>query len=63
VPAAAATAEDDGWLMTFVTDLRTQTAELWIIDARDMGPPIAAIEIPAWVPAGVHGSWIDDAEI
>lgn len=63
VPAATGMEEDDGWLMTSVTDLRSQTSELWIIDARDMGPPIAAIELPVWVPAGVHGSWIDDTEI
>ena len=53
--------EDHGWLLTYVTDLRTKAAELWIIDAtRIAAGPVAAIEIPAWVPAGVHGSWLDD---
>jgi carotenoid cleavage dioxygenase len=56
------TSEDAGWLLTYVTDLRTKAAELWILDATNItGKPVAAIELPAWVPAGVHGSWIDDA--
>ena len=61
VPDPAGTAEDHGWLMTYVTDLRTNAAELWILDATQVGSrPVAAIELPVWVPAGVHGSWIDD---
>lgn len=60
VPDPSGRAEDDGWLLSFVTDLRSDAAELWILDARDLRRPVAAIEIPARVPAGVHGSWIDD---
>lgn len=56
-------AEDDGWLLTYVTDLRSDAAELWILDARDIRTPVAAVELPVWVPAGVHGSWIDDRAI
>jgi carotenoid cleavage dioxygenase len=55
--------EDHGWLLTYVTDLRTRQAELWILDAtRIAAGPVAAIEIPAWVPAGVHGSWLEERE-
>lgn len=63
VPDPNGTAEDEGWLMTLVTDLRNDAAELWILDAGDIARPVAAIELPAWVPAGVHGSWIDDAAL
>ena len=58
-------AEDHGWLLTYVSDISSgNSAELWILDASDLGkPPVAAIEIPHWVPAGVHGSWIDDKAI
>ena len=31
------TAEDDGWLMSFVTDRETEQSELVILDARDVG--------------------------
>jgi carotenoid cleavage dioxygenase len=59
-----ASSEDAGWLFSYVNDLRTHRSELWIIDASAMrSPPVAAIEIPGWVPAGVHGSWISDAEL
>jgi carotenoid cleavage dioxygenase len=61
-PASSGHQEDDGWLMTYVSDLQTQRSVLEIIDAsRPTAKPVAVIEIPGWVPAGVHGSWIDDA--
>ncbi|WP_197054742.1 carotenoid oxygenase family protein [Paracoccus sp. PAMC 22219] len=63
VPDPEGQAEDDGWLLSFVTDLRANIGELWIIDARDIRKPVASIEIPVWTPAGVHGSWIDDSAI
>lgn len=64
VPDPKGTAEDHGWLLTYVTDLRSDEAELWILDAtRIEAGPVAAIELPVWVPAGVHGSWIDDLAI
>lgn len=64
VPDPKGTAEDHGWLLAYVTDLRSYEAELWILDAtRIEAGPVAAIELPVWVPAGVHGSWIDDLAI
>lgn len=64
VPDPAGTAEDHGWLLTYVSGLRSNAAELWILDAtRIEAGPVAAIELPVWVPAGVHGSWIDDLAI
>ncbi|TPM16336.1 carotenoid oxygenase family protein [Mesorhizobium sp. B2-3-5] len=58
------TAEDDGWLMSYVGDLTTGKGELWIIDAKNMAAkPTAIVEIPVWVPGGIHGSWISDAEL
>lgn len=64
VPDPQGRGEDDGWLLTYVTDLRSNVAELWILDAIQIGAgPVAAIELPAWVPAGVHGAWIGDNEV
>lgn len=64
VPDPTAHAEDDGWLLTYVTDLRTQTAALWILDAHNITrAPVAIIDLPGWVPAGVHGAWIDDTAL
>lgn len=64
VPDPSGTAEDHGWLLTYVSDLRSDAAELWILDATQIeAGPVAAIELPVWVPAGVHGSWIDDLAV
>ena len=62
VPAPNGTSEDDGWLFSFVGDVRTKRGALHILDAKRIhAKPVAVIQIPGWVPAGVHGSWIDDS--
>ena len=63
-PDPNGTSEDDGWLFTYVSNLVRQRSELWIIDAKSIqAKPTAVIEIPAWIPAGVHGSWIPDSAL
>jgi carotenoid cleavage dioxygenase len=50
-----------GWLMTYVYDVSTDTSDLVIVDAGDMGkPPVATIHLPQRVPYGFHGSWLPD---
>jgi carotenoid cleavage dioxygenase-like enzyme len=57
-------AEDDGWLFAYVSDLGTGRSELWILDAGNLrAKPAAVVELGVWVPQGVHGSWIADADI
>ena len=57
-------AEDDGWIFAYVSDLATQLTELWILDATNIkATPTAVVELGVWVPQGVHGSWISDAEL
>ncbi|MEC3953606.1 carotenoid oxygenase family protein [Nocardia sp. CDC153] len=64
VPAADASGEDDGYLLTLVGDGRSGTSELLILDAHDItADPIAAVELPRRVPGGIHGSWIADRRI
>lgn len=59
VPSPNATAEDAGWLMTFVYDENSQRSELLVINAEDMtSEPIARVIIPQRVPYGFHGTWI-----
>lgn len=61
VPAANATNEDDGYLLSYVVDQNTNTSELVVVDAATMDDePVARIHIPARIPAGFHGSWIAD---
>ncbi|WP_435211307.1 carotenoid oxygenase family protein [Streptomyces sp. bgisy034] len=61
-PAAAGTAEDDGYLLTIVSDLKADASQLLVLDASDLST-VAAVELPRRVPAGIHGDWIPDAEM
>lgn len=64
VPKPGATAEDDGWLLTFVYDEVEKTSELVLVNAIDMtSEPVARIIIPTRVPYGFHGTWIPQAQM
>ncbi len=61
VPAAGATAEDEGWLLAFVYDKPTDSSELVVLDATDLtADPVASVAMPRRVPFGFHGSWMPD---
>jgi len=61
VPADGASAEDDGYLLSFVHDPSIDKSELVILDASQVEKdPVARIHLPVRVPAGFHGSWIAD---
>lgn len=50
--------EDDGYLVTLVTDSNTWQSECLVFDARDITPgPICRVPLPQRVPAGFHASW------
>lgn len=63
------TAEDDGYLITFVhdeaqVDTATATTEMWIMDAKTMGAtPLAIINMPQRVPYGFHGLWLTEEQL
>lgn len=62
VPRSAHSAENDGWLVTYVYDLQGQRSDFVVLDARDVaGPPVAVVHLPGRVPMGFHGNWIPDA--
>lgn len=62
VPRSADSAEDDGWLLSYVYDLSEDKSALVILNADDLGgAPQAVIDLPARVPMGFHGNWIADA--
>lgn len=64
VPADDARAEDEGWLLSIVTDRAAAGSQLLVLDATDLaGAPVASVQLPRRVPAGFHGSWIFDDEL
>lgn len=57
-PRPGATAEDDGWLVTFVTDVPRHRSECHIFDAaRISDGPIARLALPAQISSGTHACW------
>lgn len=57
-PRPGGTDENDGWVMSFVTDTHEQRSELRVLDARDVAAgPIARVLLPARVPVGFHSHW------
>lgn len=53
--------EDDGWVITYVTDLTSGRSDLVILDAQAItSDPVAVIHLPVRVPTAFHGSWIPD---
>ena len=59
-----ATAEDDGWLITFVHDVPAEKAELVVLDAQDLARgPVARVLLPQRIPYGFHGNWVSDRSV
>lgn len=64
VPRAGATAEDDGYLITFVAEESSGAAELHVLDAQNVASePIARVRIPQRVPTGYHTRWVSAADM
>jgi carotenoid cleavage dioxygenase len=62
IPRHADSAEDDGWLTTFVYDRATDRSDLVVLSAADPGgDPVATVKLPGRVPMGFHGNWVPDA--
>jgi carotenoid cleavage dioxygenase-like enzyme len=61
VPRANAGAENDGWLVSYVYDLREGRSDFVIVNAADIsGEAEAIVHLPGRVPLGFHGNWIAD---
>jgi carotenoid cleavage dioxygenase len=59
VPDPTGSQEEDGFVVTFVHEAGSSKGRFVILDARQLDrEPIATIELPRRVPAGLHGSWI-----
>lgn len=56
--------EDDGYVITIVTDSNTWKSEALVFDAKDITPgPIARVQLPHRVPAGFHACWAREEDI
>ncbi len=57
-PRFNAKSEDDGYVISFVSDPETGNSKAVIIDAQNFSDkPVAEVKIPQRVPLGFHGTW------
>jgi carotenoid cleavage dioxygenase len=57
-PRVGAVDEDDGYLVTFVTDTNDNSSECLVLDARDItAGPIARVRMPERISSGTHACW------
>jgi carotenoid cleavage dioxygenase len=61
VPAADGTGEDEGWLLSLVSDDGGEAGELHVLNAADLRLQ-AVVELAHPVPAGFHGSWLPESD-
>lgn len=63
-PAMGAVKEDDGYVVSFITDMQTDRSECLVLDAQDLAAgPVARIILPHRISSGTHACWADAAEI
>ena len=57
-PRPGAKAEDDGYLVTFTTDVGRDCSECLILDASDIAAgPVARVRLPERISSGTHSCW------
>ena len=63
-PCHDSQAEDDGYVVSFVTDMNTDRSECVVLDARQIDAgPVARILLPHRISSGTHSCWADAREI
>ncbi len=63
-PRLNASAEDDGYLVSFVTDLNERRSECVLLDATDIeSGPVARIILPHQISSGTHATWAHGEDI
>ncbi len=56
---AGGDADDEGWLLGYVTDEATMRSRFVVLDATDVeAGPVASVALPQRVPYGFHATWV-----
>jgi carotenoid cleavage dioxygenase len=57
-PRTGSTAEDDGYLVTFASDMVNDWSEAVVLDAANpSAEPVARIRLPERISSGTHSTW------
>ena len=63
-PRDGSSAEDDGYVLTLISDTRNDRSECWVLDAADIAAgPLAKIALPARISAGTHACWAPESAL
>lgn len=63
-PRIGATAEDDGYLVSFISDMIENRSECILVDAADMeAGPVCRIILPHRISSGTHATWAHGEDI
>ncbi len=63
-PRPGGTAEDDGYLVTFTTDLTRDCSECLIFDAANLlDGPLARVRLPERISSGTHSCWTPASQL
>ena len=63
-PRDGSIAEDDGYLVTFSSDLDNDFSEALVFDASDlMQGPVCQIRLPERISSGTHSTWAPSTDI
>lgn len=63
-PRPGGTAEDDGYLVTFTTDVGRDLSECLVFDATDItSGPIARVRLPERISSGTHSCWTPESAL
>lgn len=62
--ADRSSSEDDGYVITLVTDTNDWSSQCLVFDATDITPgPIARVTLPQRVPFGFHATWVAGVDL
>ena len=63
-PRDNSTAEDDGYLVTFASDLNNDISEALVFDAASlMEGPVCRIQLPERISSGTHSTWAPSTDL
>ncbi len=63
-PRVGSTSEDDGYLITFASDLENDRSDALIFDAANVADgPIAKIGLPERISSGTHSTWAPSTDL
>lgn len=63
IPRSGSSVEGDGYLLALVNNYESMSSELHLLDTRDFTKAQAIILLPIRLRQGLHGNWVDAADL